>query len=244
MKFAIDLGHGVSYDTGAVGVKKEEDCINPVGALVIQKLQSLGHSVVAVRPSSTTSLVDSLRQRTAKANVEHADVYVSIHFNCGGGRGTEVFAVSDAGRKIAQPVLNELVKLGYINRGLKEAHFFVLVHTDMPAILIEGSFVDSAEDMAMYNAEDYANAIVKGLTGQTAKPAVPYPGYCLVQKTAYDGIVKLMQKKLIELGFLAAGEADGYFGPRTRNAVLSFQNTKKLDVDGVVGPITWKALFN
>lgn len=36
--------------------------------------------------------------------------------------------------------------------------------------------------------------------------------------------------------------ADGSFGPRTKDAVMRFQRVKGLEVDGVVGPVTWRAL--
>ena len=36
--------------------------------------------------------------------------------------------------------------------------------------------------------------------------------------------------------------ADGIFGPNTRNAVLAVQDTFGLVVDGLVGPVTWRAI--
>ena len=39
-------------------------------------------------------------------------------------------------------------------------------------------------------------------------------------------------------------EADGIFGPATRQAVLEVQRTFGLTEDGVVGPLTWQRLFN
>ncbi|HYI00977.1 peptidoglycan-binding protein [Hyalangium sp.] len=36
--------------------------------------------------------------------------------------------------------------------------------------------------------------------------------------------------------------ADGYFGPVTKQTVIEWQKAHKLDPDGIVGPLTWKAL--
>ena len=36
--------------------------------------------------------------------------------------------------------------------------------------------------------------------------------------------------------------ADGQYGPRLVAAVCEFQETNKLTVDGLVGPLTWGAL--
>ena len=54
--------------------------------------------------------------------------------------------------------------------------------------------------------------------------------------------VRKLQKRLKVLGY-NAGTADGVFGPRTEAAVKEFQRSKDLEDDGIVGPMTWKALF-
>ncbi|MFM9156438.1 MAG: N-acetylmuramoyl-L-alanine amidase, partial [Dolichospermum sp.] len=101
------------------------------------------------------------------------------HFNAFNGKanGTEIFAISDSGRKVAQKVLDEIVKLGFFNRGVKSgSHLYVLRRTNMPGILIEGCFIDSAKDMQIYDGEAMANAIVAGLTGKIANtPENPVP---------------------------------------------------------------------
>ncbi len=37
---------------------------------------------------------------------------------------------------------------------------------------------------------------------------------------------------------------DGIFGPRTATAVRSFQQALGITVDGIVGPLTWRALVS
>ncbi|HZK43871.1 MAG TPA: peptidoglycan-binding domain-containing protein [Syntrophomonadaceae bacterium] len=53
--------------------------------------------------------------------------------------------------------------------------------------------------------------------------------------------VSQLQKDLTELGFYR-NSIDGWFGPKTYDAVVSFQKKQKLKMDGVFGPITKVAL--
>lgn len=54
--------------------------------------------------------------------------------------------------------------------------------------------------------------------------------------------VRRIQGKLRTLGAYK-GPVDGVFGGGTEAAVKKFQQMERLDVDGVVGPRTWKAMF-
>ena len=55
--------------------------------------------------------------------------------------------------------------------------------------------------------------------------------------------VKTLQKNLNTLGY-NCGTVDGDFGTKTLEAVKTFQKANKLEVDGVVGPATTKAINN
>ncbi|MBW4671644.1 MAG: N-acetylmuramoyl-L-alanine amidase [Cyanomargarita calcarea GSE-NOS-MK-12-04C] len=169
MKFGIDIGHNCPHDTGASGIQQEDKLTKEVGEIVIKNLQKAGHTVINCTPKFANALSDSLRQRTEKANTEKVDFYASIHFNASNGiaNGTEVYALTKKGSEVANRVLEQLVALGFRNRGVKILNFFVLTNTNMPAILIECCFCDSPIDMAKYNAVAIANAITKGLTDKS-----------------------------------------------------------------------------
>lgn len=169
MKFGIDLGHECYPDTGAVGIVTEESIIDNVGYKVIQKLRDLGYTVVELRPSSASSVGNSLWQRYTKSDNNNCDMCVSIHANCGGGHGTEVFTYGGREFNEATSVLNNLVNIGFTNRGIKDGKGLAMVRRpNAKAMLIEICFCDSEEDVNIYqnNIERIANAIVSGLTGQ------------------------------------------------------------------------------
>ena len=55
--------------------------------------------------------------------------------------------------------------------------------------------------------------------------------------------VKKLQERLIELGYLPDGSADGAFGYQTNRAVKEFQGNNGLNKDGVAGPATLTRLY-
>ena len=170
MKIGIDLGHECYPDTGAVGVVTEESIIDNVGSKVIEKLRNLGHKVIELRPYSASSVGDSLWQRYTKSDNYGCDLCVSIHANCGGGHGVEVFTYNAKRDKRAVSILNGIADIGFSNRGIKDGRHLAMVRRPAAvSILIEICFCDSQNDVNIYqnNIEQIANAIVKGLTGKS-----------------------------------------------------------------------------
>ncbi|WP_016952418.1 N-acetylmuramoyl-L-alanine amidase [Anabaena sp. PCC 7108] len=246
MKFGIDMGHNCPPDTGASGIKFEDNLTVEVGTKVIAKLKSLGHEAISCNPSSASTVSQSLGRRCDTANRNKVDLYVSIHFNAFNGQanGTEVFAISSAGKKIAQTVLDEIIRLGFFNRGVKSgSHLYVLRNTNMAAILIECCFIDSAKDMQLYNGEAMASAIVKGLTGKVASAPV---NTIKDDEDNTDTSILRLQKALNQLKITDKNgkplDEDNLTGPATASAIEKFQKIAGIIPTGMPSPTTWEAI--
>lgn len=70
------------------------------------------------------------------------------------------------------------------------------------------------------------------------------PEYTLLRSGAKGDQVKAIQERLIVLGFLPTGSADGDYGNATRNAIILFQRQHNLDADGIAGKVTQELLFS
>lgn len=107
---------------------------------------------------------------------------------------------------------------------------------------IRRKYVNSATAMAailsILSGESLSSYLAR-VKGSTASKTVPvnsrsFPG--LLKQGSKGAAVKLVQAKV-------GVPADGDFGPRTTAAVKAWQKSRKLSVDGMVGPQTWKAMF-
>lgn len=71
----------------------------------------------------------------------------------------------------------------------------------------------------------------------------PYYGYDTLSYGSSGSSVRKLQNKLIDLGYLPEGSADGSYGYQTANAVKAFQKANGLSADGVAGPATLTNLY-
>src|SRR6266540_749241 len=76
----------------------------------------------------------------------------------------------------------------------------------------------------------------------TAAPKPRKPAEPAKLRSGSEGrAVEALQRRLAELGY-QVHEVDGQFGSETHHAVVAFQKVNRLARDGVVGPVTRKAL--
>lgn len=206
-KIYINPGHS-NVDPGAVGYETERKLNVKAAGFMNAHLLETYDCQTMVTPASE----NGLRPVAEAANRWGADLFVSIHFNAGGGDGFEAL-VHNAGRTALGKVFEKHVKAaGQNSRGVKlRPNLAVLRLTDMPAVLNEGAFVDNKTDIADWNEDAelkklgiaYAEAAAEYL--QLSKKEVTGDTLYRVQVGAYrnrEG-AQQMAEKLEAAGFPA-----------------------------------------
>lgn len=169
MHIAIAGGHS-AIARGASGYLDEYDCDRAFVAQLVEAFVNQGWYVTDCS-NEESDVSAELREECRIANASRADLFIAVHFNAGGGTGTEVWHYPySSAETYAQDVSRELASaLGLPNRGAKSTTgLYVLNHTDMPAILIEVCFVDTEADADAWWAtswDDLCAAVVRGLGG-------------------------------------------------------------------------------
>ena len=175
----IDPGHGGS-DSGAIGptgimeksitlrVSRElKRLLEAEGATVI--LTRTGDTEVSTKGANATS-VEELEARCEVANRAHADIFLSIHADAFTNRevkGTTAYYYTQGSKKsklLADCVRTALIDaIGTLDRGTQTSNFYVVKHTDMPAILVEISFISNPDEEKMMNSEEGIKKIAQGI---------------------------------------------------------------------------------
>jgi len=192
-RIALSAGHGGKDPGNTEGIRQEKTYTLKLAKELSTRLKAAGFEVVQVRDGDEYIALD---ERPDLANRRRADLYLSLHFNGSGGRGSatakgaETFALTlpngrsthggissgnQPGNKfdrenllLAYQVHRALVDLvGVADRGVKRANFAELRDVRMPAVLIEGGFMDHPEDLRRIMSDrergKLADAIVEGV---------------------------------------------------------------------------------
>lgn len=103
-----------------------------------------------------------------------------------------------------------------------------------------GVAVDGIVGPQTHEATARLLALLRRTQGDRTGSQVPaFPGR--MHRGSIGVPVKTLQRRLAERGWRIT--IDGIFGPQTEKTVRAFQSEKGLGVDGIVGPITWDALW-
>ncbi len=209
-RIVIDPGHG-GRDYGAPGYLKgvhEKDVVLQIAKRLARKVESdLNCDAVLTR---TTDRYLTLEERTAIANTQNADLFISIHTNAIRDKrayGIETFflnlatdddAIMVAARENAtsaknisdlESILNDLMQNAKIsessrlaamvqremcshlkksysyvrNKGVKQAPFYVLLGAQMPALLVETSFISNPRECKRLTDAKYQDQLCDGI---------------------------------------------------------------------------------
>lgn len=175
-KIALDSGHGL-FTSGKQtpdGIK-EWTLNDKVRDKVIKKLD--GYNVIILNVDNDEGNIDeSLSARLTAYLKAGVDAFVSIHHNALSGSwnnatGVEVFVDRNATKadlELAELIYSRMVNYtGLKGRGIKRENFAVINQNKIPAVLIEGGFMDSTSDykyiISDEGQEAYAQAVAEGI---------------------------------------------------------------------------------
>lgn len=167
----IDPGHG-GRDPGGGSNKlwKEKDKVLQISKYQQERFKELGVNIVMTRTSDV--YIDS----TPRANIvknSGAKYCISNHINAGGGEGAETIHSIHANGKLANLILDEIVKEGQKKRRVftrtlpnnKSADFYFMhrLTGHVETVIVEYGFADNANDTdrIAINWKEYAEAVVR-----------------------------------------------------------------------------------
>jgi N-acetylmuramoyl-L-alanine amidase len=170
----LDAGHG-GEDGGILANEHLEKDINLKAVMMLkQKLEAQNVNVVLTRSADETL---SLKKRVDFTMFHPNAVFVSLHANANSAtesasgidiyipKGEDARAVKS--QKLAQLTEIELTNKNFKMRAVKQAPYFVLTESEVPAILVELGFMTNAEDLQQMNSAEYleqmAEAIAKSI---------------------------------------------------------------------------------
>lgn len=162
----IDPGHG-GKDPGAIGIRgvQEKRIVMAISREVAKILEKQG---IQVRLSRNNDYFVSLQGRTDLANRIDADLFVSIHANSAGRSKPHVSGLEtyyfQSGRNLAATIHRNVLRRVNVNdRKVRQARFYVLRKSAMPAVLVETGFLTGTEDAANLSNPRYQKQMAEGI---------------------------------------------------------------------------------
>ena len=240
-KIYINPGHS-DKDPGAIGYETERELNLKVSNYMFYYLVANYDCDVRVYSN------DSLNAVCDDANEWGADLFVSNHFNAGGGDGYEALVYSQNRVELGKIFAKYVEAAGQNLRPYGEApgvkirtNLHVLKYTHMPAVLNEGAFVDNRQDIKDWDEEHelqklgeaYAKAAAEflGLTKNDAQ--APTAGSATVSE---ETDVYTLEKFIRDVQASIGAKVDGVAGQETIGKTVTV-SAHKNNKHPVVKPI-------
>ncbi|MBM7866851.1 AMIN domain-containing protein [Heliobacterium gestii] len=163
----LDPGHGGS-DPGALGPtgKREKDFTVAMALKVRDLLVKQGVDVLLIR---SADMDVSLTDRGIINNRIHPDLFFSIHANSASApeaSGTETWIYGEDSRPFAEAIQRKVQPAtGRSDRGIKQARFYVLRTSEVPAALLESAFISNPEEEALMFSPDFQDRVARAIVG-------------------------------------------------------------------------------
>ena len=195
-KIAFCAGHGINTAGKRTPDGEREWVFNNKVAVAFENELKKYKDVELLRTDDRTGMRDApLTERTDRANAWGANVYISFHHNANTGKwgswtGTETYyhASSTQGKKLARLVNRTVVEAyGLKDRGLKTSNLHITRETKMPAVLVEGGFMDSTIDIKKLRND----AILENAGKYIAQAVAEYAGLKKEIKVAETSTINL-----------------------------------------------------
>ncbi|WEG13673.1 N-acetylmuramoyl-L-alanine amidase [Pullulanibacillus sp. KACC 23026] len=163
----LDPGHGGKDDgtTSPISGTHEKTLTLATALDVAQKLKSAGAHVMMTR---TTDTFIPLEQRAALSNQNHADAFISFHYNEASNRSAngilDFYYQKARDNQLASDLLKEVTKsTGLQNDGTRFDNLDVLRNNTQPCTLIELGFLSNQHDDSVVENATYRDQVAKGV---------------------------------------------------------------------------------
>jgi len=197
----IDPGHG-GHDPGTVGkVAKEKDIVLKLALQLGEKIKKEYPDVKVLYTRSTDKFVD-LAERSAFANRNNADLFISLHCNASprshSVRGTETFVMglhkTDGNLEVAKRE-NSVI--------LKETNYQEKYKGFDPSSPLAYIMLANYQSAFLTNSLYFAQLVEKQFGKARSSRGVKQAGFLVLWRTAMPSV-------LVEIGFLSNPEEEKY----------------------------------
>lgn len=235
IKIGLDAGHGLKTAGKQTPDGIKEWTLNDKVRDKVTAILSAYDCEIIHTDYNEGNTDESLASRIARYKAAGVSAFVSIHHNAFTGTwnnatGVEVFTDKNPTAKdkqLANAIYPRLVKYtGLKGRGVKAENWYVINQNTIPAVLVEGGFMDSNID----------HKVITSDAGQTA-----------YAKAVAEGLIEFLglKKKATTTKPATAANTGGFtpYKVRVKVSALNIRKTPKWDASDVVGVIRDKGTY-